>query len=1257
MGCVIKYKGQSIPEEQFLQYLNKQIAANEIPSNDPELEDISKQQINELFESNPKLANAVYEAVGFNTNNKTIDFSNTEVKEEVYHSSTVEFDEFKQGKDGAIHFGDRKAATERTNKSSKKYLKTVKLKVNNLVESVDSIDFEGTRKDKESIQYIVDKLKIAKTETQEHLVALFANEKITKEQLEQYWNSSLETIYKEIFNADGYSYINLAENKGSKSYVVFNPNQIEVLEDGEIKYNEDTKEYEYINSTNQLTPQQKQQALQLYSKYLESLNNPDTNPILQNNQKEQVKKFAELQERLNNKEFLEGAKSAYESTPELQQFGTQEEYNDYIARVSLGIIKNPSSGEYNYTSQVKDIVFRGKTGNQTNQKSKELGIFFTDDKNAANIYAVKYKGDEFDDSIIQGIVNKYGLNPTIEQIKSEIAFFEKMGATKEQIEKDAKEFQKYILNNKGITEQAILNIKNPKNLTVKDWFDNYENSSKLKENSDGLLLKGGKQSDNRVYDAGENQLVVFEPEQIHLLGSKQDVEGFKEFVQGKSFDKELAQKIQDKLQKLYPEIKLNITNNPVWEQGDNVFNQEEYNNQVNYRLKATEKVLDNLNKIKQWESNKSIDQNTLWKKIGELGISKQQLDLLKESEGSTIEEKLSSFAANYSYTIEINTAKENKVNQIGNINKEEWDKRVQELANQGLSIEERRDILEKEFNTSSIPTQHYSNLTVPGGTNYTENEIKTPDITPNIKGHAQFSTDNGIGWFRSDDRDNSGLTKISSESKLESNYEYTWSAEQFSYNGSIYKEVTEAEPGLGSYDAYYKDNKQITKKEYQEAFDNKPKKDNSKTRRILEVQSDLFQKGRDKEDLVTKEDYNAIQGSNQGYGLFSLRNINYAKTRSGFFKNGIKISEEEYNKALEEHNKPSTYGEKHIKENQFLQLLNKDNNWVTFFIKSIIQDSAKKGYEKVLFPTGETAAKVEGHETIVDEIRKIDNSIKDNNGLLLNIDKGVDIITNEDYYYTGRFRAKTKDLLIEKINNENKRLEQEKADFKSQGIEKLKPIEGFYEIKVGNILEKQFGKDNVKTITDEYGNQWREITIDQARDLQNILLQKDEANRIIGQANIKAMTVLVDAINQKQDTLPHEYAHHYIAWFRNTPIVQEAIKKWGSEEALVQSIGEQVVKQKGEAYNWWNRFVKWIMNQFNSLSKLQKEELTQILTDAFLTRQDLNNIGNNSFQQFQQSYNEEKSLKLALKGLTPEEKISFCNHFGITMTEENGKKC
>jgi len=94
-----------------------------------------------------------------------------------------------------------------------------------------------------------------------------------------------------------------------------------------------------------IAPQQKQQAQQLYSQYLESLDKPNTNPILQGNQQEQVKKFAELQERLNNKEFLEGAKNAYENSEELKSFGTQEQYNNYIARVSLGIIKNPTSGE------------------------------------------------------------------------------------------------------------------------------------------------------------------------------------------------------------------------------------------------------------------------------------------------------------------------------------------------------------------------------------------------------------------------------------------------------------------------------------------------------------------------------------------------------------------------------------------------------------------------------------------------------------------------------------------------------------------------------------------------------------------------------------------------------------------------------------------------------------------------------------------------------------------------------------------------
>lgn len=59
------------------------------------------------------------------------------------------------------------------------------------------------------------------------------------------------------------------------------------------------------------------------------------------------------------------------------------------------------------------------------------------------------------------------------------------------------------------------------------------------------------------------------------------------------------------------------------------------------------------------------------------------------------------------------------------------------------------------------------------------------------------------------------------------------------------------------------------------------------------------------------------------------------------------------------------------------------------------------------------------------------------------------------------------------------------------------------------------------------------------------------------------------------------------------------------EEALVQAIGEQVIKQKGKVYNWWKQFSKWLKYLFGSLNKATKEELVQLLTDAFLTNMDI----------------------------------------------------
>ena len=116
----------------------------------------------------------------------------------------------------------------------------------------------------------------------------------------------------------------------------------------------------------------------------------------------------------------------------------------------------------------------------------------------------------------------------------------------------------------------------------------------------------------------------------------------------------------------------------------------------------------------------------------------------------------------------------------------------------------------------------------------------------------------------------------------------------------------------------------------------------------------------DANEFLYKNPSDEIIGTRDwGYGTVKEDNENY------YFESGdnkySKISKVKYEQEkirfakLEKEQLQNTRDKaKQLRENQFLQLLNKDSNWVTFFIKSIIQDSIKKGYEKVLFPKGET---------------------------------------------------------------------------------------------------------------------------------------------------------------------------------------------------------------------------------------------------------------------------------------------------------------
>jgi hypothetical protein len=355
--------------------------------------------------------------------------------------------------------------------------------------------------------------------------------------------------------------------------------------------------------------------------------------------------------------------------------------------------------------------------------------------------------------------------------------------------------------------------------------------------------------------------------------------------------------------------------------------------EVNYTLKVVDIL--NSNKAKQvfdkgiknnWTLNKVLDE------IGGFGNRTGYKNLFTEEQLNSNVKNLDreqlalDIASNYSYTIEINTAKTKGLTNwriIPGPGGEGANWAVEWTNNQDGDLElfdteqEARNFI-KNKQTVNENTQYYSNLTVPGGTNYTENEIYTPLITPSIKGHAQFSTDNGIGWFRSDDKSHfNNIKPIEIKDSKGNSYFFKPNRERTTFqwvkqDGSEFKgELRDAQELPESVKAQLRG-------KYDETLFEIP----SKTRRILEVQSDLFQKGRDKDMLIVNPNVKkAIEKGAVGY-------------------------------------MDITGKDKKLPENQFLQLLNKGNNWVTFFVKSIIQDSAKKGYEKVLFPSGKTVEKI-----------------------------------------------------------------------------------------------------------------------------------------------------------------------------------------------------------------------------------------------------------------------------------------------------------
>lgn len=382
--------------------------------------------------------------------------------------------------------------------------------------------------------------------------------------------------------------------------------------------------------------------------------------------------------------------------------------------------------------------------------------------------------------------------------------------------------------------------------------------------------------------------------------------------------------------------------------------------QVNYTLKPVDTLMSD-RAVQMFSKAQKVGW-TLDKTLNELGGFANYKQLFKQDQlndkvsDNTREQLITELASNYSFVVEINTAstEQNRSYTTESISKEDFEKDALLEVVQSDQIDD--EIVEEIYKSkneelvlytktvnyetdevisyskttykdrSNIPTQYYSNLTVPGGTNYTENEISTPLITPSIKGHAQFATDKGIGWFRSDEQVNNAKLTL----------DYT-NKDRF---------ATEEDGPLAAPNKIYIGDK-------------------TKTRRILEVQSDLFQKWRNNFEFegnkytVKKDDKNVWH----------------------YYKNSSEINANEYTKIWD------TFLETYLDNaDAFTKLLQKDNNWVTFFVKSIIQDSAKQTVTEV--QESDVEAKVKELEK--EGLLEIDckGKLKAEKGLQTNFTKG-----------------------------------------------------------------------------------------------------------------------------------------------------------------------------------------------------------------------------------------------------------------------------
>ena len=579
MGCIIKYKGQSVPEEQFLQYINKQIA------------------INQLFESDSNFANQVYEALGFDKQINEI--ADTKKVDEFIKKYKDALPNIKDGKTLISHlqtvsnrntgttkqFADLIIKLSKSNKGLEELLNNPnlyakpnsvgdegafhwslfsKLSPNKIVleldqfknntyddvflhELIHNLTTQFIVKDSDlfnqsfynkvkSLYDIFDKNLEQNRKLNKPLVESLSKELQNYKKVKEYFEFLPENAIQQelIFGKIG-SVSTIKEAKldfktyegKSKQEVLNKLNEvIKFREDGLKEREKGEKDYYYFNSK---TFKQEN----VLSEFLATFMND-----------------ANFREQLKNIDYKNN-KSIFQSIIDLisEFIGLTKNdslYNEFVLNLTSFINNNDYSA---IAGQTQKTAYQNRINLLEKQKQQALQLYS------------QYLDTIFPNSQVKDIVSHNSPNK-----------FDKFNVNRGRLGIGVYFGLNYKIYNTGkYNYQALLNITNLKRYDKGEFILTanklYPSTDEYSTEPQDKLRKADESTGVNGYVSTSpvgTEFLVFEPEQIHILGNKQDIEGFKEFV-GKSTT--LIDTI-DPIQNIVNKINSNFT-------------EEDLNNQLN----------------------------------------------------------------------------------------------------------------------------------------------------------------------------------------------------------------------------------------------------------------------------------------------------------------------------------------------------------------------------------------------------------------------------------------------------------------------------------------------------------------------------------------------------------------------------------------------------------------------------------------------------------------------------------------------------